>query len=92
MVTTEVRCIHCHSKEVVKMGKQANGTPQCKCKRCGRTFQREYLNNGAKPETKQMIVKMSLNGSGIRDIARVLDISQNTAISVLKKPKNSLQT
>jgi len=74
MVATEVCCIHCHSKEVVKMGKQANGTPRCKCKKCGRTFQREYLSNGAKLETKQMIVKMSLNGSGIRDIARVLDI------------------
>lgn len=89
MVKTNVRCIHCKSKDVVKMGRQANNTPRCKCKNCGKTFQTEYLNKGAKPETKSLIVKMSLNGSGIRDIARVLGISQNTVISVLKKLKNT---
>jgi transposase-like protein len=74
------------------MGKQSNGTPRCKCKECGKTFQREYLSNGATPATKAMIKKMSLNGSGIRDIARVLDISTNTVLAVLKKQKNSSQT
>ena len=74
------------------MGKQANGTPRCKCRECGKTFQREYLNNGSKPETKHLIVKMSLNGSGIRDTSRVLGVSQNTVLSVLKKRNNSLQT
>ena len=38
-----------------------------------------------------MVVKMSVNGSGIRDISRVLGISQNTVISVLKKQEKSLQ-
>jgi len=38
-----------------------------------------------------MIVKMSVNGSGMSDIARVLDISENTVASTLKKlKKNSL--
>jgi len=74
------------------MGKQVNGTPRCKCKQCGRTFQTEYLNTGAKPKTKLLIIKMSLNGSGVRDISRVLEISQNTVIAVLKKLKTFLQT
>ena len=90
MVETVVRCINCNSKEVVKFGRQANGTPRCKCKNCGRTFQTEYISHGAKPETKKLIIKMSLNGSGIRDISRVLLVSQNTVIAVLKKPKASL--
>jgi len=88
MVETAIRCIHCNSKNVVKFGKQANGAPRCKCKKCGKTFQSEYVSNGAKPETKEMIVKMSLNGSGIRDISRVLGISQNTVLAVLKKQKD----
>ena len=92
MAGTEVRCIHCKSKDVVKTGKQMNGTPRCKCKGCGKTFQKEYLSNGARPETKVLIVKMSLNGSGIRDISRVLDVSQNTVIGTLKKQKNCSQT
>ena len=39
-----------------------------------------------------MIVKMSINGSGIRDTARVLGISKDTVMSVLKKLKNHSQT
>ncbi len=89
MVKTEIRCIHCGSKEIVKYGKQANGTPRCKCKTCGKTFQAEYISNGALPETKKMIIKMSLNGSGVRDISRVLEVDKNTVVDVLKKQKAS---
>ena len=92
MVQINVRCMHCQSQKVVKMGFQTNVTPRCKCKRCGKTFQTEYLNNGAKIETKFMIIKMSVNGSGIRDISRVLGISKDTVISVLKKLKILLST
>ena len=62
------------------------------CKDCGKTFQVYYVNNGAKPEIRKMIVKMSVNGSGIRDTARVLAISKDTVMSVLKKLKNCSQT
>ena len=92
MIKTEVRCINCGSKNVVKSGKQSNGTPRCKCKDCGKTFQTEYLSQGAKPQTKELIVKMALNGSGIRDTSRVLGVSQNTVIAVLKKQKKPSQT
>ncbi|MCL2642620.1 MAG: IS1-like element transposase [Candidatus Bathyarchaeota archaeon] len=51
-----------------------------------------YKNTGATPQTKQMIIKMSLNGNSIRDISRVPCISQNTVMSVLKKQKNSKPT
>ncbi|MDV2997188.1 MAG: hypothetical protein N4J56_006893 [Chroococcidiopsis sp. SAG 2025] len=36
-------------------------------------------------EVKQQIVEMTLNGSGVRDIARVLRISTSTVIRELKK-------
>jgi len=39
-----------------------------------------------------MIIKMTLNGSGIRDISRVLGVSQGTVIVVLKKLKILLST
>jgi len=88
-----VKCIHCRSEDVVKMGKQpTNGSPRCKCNSCGKTFQTTYKNNGATPQTKQMIITMALNGSGIRDTARVLGVSVNTVLSVLKKHKNSKST
>ena len=92
MVTAVIRCIHCKSKDVVKFGHQMNGTPRCKCKKCGKTFQSEYMSHGAKPETKLLIIKMSLNGSGIRDISRVLSVDKNTVMSVLKKLQIVLET
>lgn len=90
MVKTEIKCIHCQSTNIVKYGKQANGTPRCKCKDCGKTFQVEYVNKGVLPETKKMIVKMALNGSGVRDTSRVLEISKDTVTKVLKKQKKLL--
>jgi transposase-like protein len=37
------------------------------------------------PEVKEQIIEMSINGSGVRDIARVLKISPTTVIKELKK-------
>jgi len=34
---------------------------------------------------KRQIVEMTLNGSGVRDIARVLQVGPNTVIKELKK-------
>jgi transposase-like protein len=44
-----------------------------------------YTYQGSLPEGKRTIVDMSLNGSGIRDIARVLHVSLSTVIHELKK-------
>ncbi len=87
----KIKCIHCGSEEVVKIGEQRNGPPRCKCKKCPKTFQTEYVNKGAHPETKRMIIKMAVNGSGIRDTARVLWISKDTVMKHSKKRKNRLQ-
>lgn len=40
---------------------------------------------GSTIQVKQQIVEMTLNGSGIRDIARVLHTSSTTVIKELKK-------
>ena len=76
---------------MVKNGRRKTGVQCLKCKNCGKCFQEEYKNNGSKPETKNLVIKMSVNGSGIRDISRVLGISQNTVMKVLKKRKKSSQ-
>ena len=41
--------------------------------------------HGHLPEIKEQIIDMALNGSGIRDTARVLKISPTTVITELKK-------
>jgi transposase-like protein len=40
---------------------------------------------GRLASVKEQIVEMTLNGSGIRDIARVLQVSTRTVIAELKK-------
>lgn len=51
----------------------------------GRTFILDYAYAGQSQKVKQQIVDMALNGSGIRDIARVLYVSTSTVIKKLKK-------
>jgi insertion element IS1 protein InsB len=43
------------------------------------------------PEVREQVIEMTLNGSGVRDIARVLKISPTTVIEVLKGKKDLLQ-
>lgn len=84
--------MYCDSENIVKYGTNPKGKQRLKCKECKRTFQQEYSNNAATLDAKLMIIKMSLNGSGIRDTARVLEVSPNTVIDVLKKLKIFLKT
>jgi transposase-like protein len=45
-----------------------------------KTFILEYTYQGYRPEVKQQVAEMAVNGSGIRDTSRVLKISPNTVI------------
>ena len=47
----------------------------------------EYSYKAYEPGIKERLVDMAINGSGIRDTARVLKISKGTVISTLKKKK-----
>jgi transposase-like protein len=88
MVVEPVQCPHCQSEAVVKYGTASNGKARYRCQQtaqCGRTFLRTYAYPGRTPEVKRQIVEMTLNGSGVRDIARVLQISPTTVIGELKK-------
>jgi transposase-like protein len=59
---------------------------RCQTAECNRTiFQLTYSDKGRLPETKRQVVEMALNGSGIRDTARVLGIGTGTVINELKK-------
>ena len=88
MAEAVVRCPHCQNEAVVKYGKTSNGKERFRCSQsaqCGRTFLRSYAYPGCLPTVKQQIVDMTLNGSGIRDITRVLHVGPNTVLKELKK-------
>jgi insertion element IS1 protein InsB len=92
MVYVPVQCPHCHSTEVIEAGRQTNGAQryQCQNRQCARRiFLLQYQDRGRVPEVRRQVVDMALNGSGIREAARVLRISPTTVIAVLKKRRRA---
>ena len=88
MVLVRVRCPVCKGVDVTKHGTTSNGKQRfiCKAPDCeGKTFIKDYSEKGRLPETKQQIIEMALNGSGVRQTARVLNISPTTVINELRK-------
>jgi insertion element IS1 protein InsB len=88
VVYVPVQCPHCQSTDVIKAGKQTNGAQRYRCNNglCERRiFLLQYQDRGRAPAIRRQVVDMAINGSGIRDTARVLRISPTTVIAVLKK-------
>ncbi len=89
----KVICPKCGSDQIVKSGKTKLGVQRyfCQNQDCPKkTFLRTYQNKAYETGMKEKIIDMAINGSGIRDTARVLKIDKNTVISTLKKRKKAL--
>ena len=88
MAFLQVRCPSGQNTDVIKHGITTQGKQRYRCKHSScpyQTFLAEYSHHGREPKVKQQILEMSLHGSGILDIARVLHISPTTVIEELKK-------
>jgi transposase-like protein len=88
MAMEVVQCRHCQGSAVVKYGTASHGKARYRCqqpKTCGRTFMRTSTYPGCLPAVKQQIVEMTLNGSGVREITRVLQVGPTTVSKELKK-------
>jgi transposase-like protein len=88
MAFIPVRCPYCQSEEVIKGGKTDTGKQRYRCHNPACSHQSFLLDSayqGRSPQIKQQVIEMSLNGSGVRDTARVLGISPTTVINELKK-------
>jgi len=88
MILQPIRCINCHGINIVKFGKTPEGKQRYKCREdsCdGRTFILDYSRPGSLRSVKKQIINMAMNGSGVRDTARVLHVSPNTVTRELKK-------
>jgi transposase-like protein len=88
MVLEPVLCPTCGQDDIVKHGRSGEGKQRYKCRHQDCTCQTFILDptyQGRLPSVKQTMVDMAMNGSGIRDTARVLHVSPKTVISELKK-------
>lgn len=86
MAVTTVYCTYCNSDKVNKHGFQSGKQRyRCQASGCRRSFLLTYKNRGWLDSVKEQIVDMCINGSGIRDTARVLKVSATTVIETIKK-------
>ena len=88
MILEAIHCPDCDGIEVIKHGTTPSGKQRyfCQSSECARrAFIMQYRYAGYLPKVKQQISEMAMNGSGIRDPARVLHISPTTVIEELKK-------
>jgi transposase-like protein len=86
MVLEPVLCPACQQPEAVyRHGKATDGTQRYRCAACRRTFQLRYRHKIHEVGVRARITEMALNGSGIRDTARVLGVSPQAIMAELKK-------
>ena len=90
MVLIPIECPHCKSIKISKFGFSGSGEQRYKCKNCNVTFQAEYKYNACDPEISSKVFFMTVNGNGIRAIARTLKIDQGTVIKILRSFEESL--
>ena len=85
MASVLVKCPFCQSDLVYRHGKARGGLQRYRCRDCHHCFQLNYLYKTNKPDVTDKLTEMAMNGSGVRDIGRVLGISITTVIAHLKK-------
>ena len=78
-------CPRCSSVSIVKNGKTTKRKQRYLCKDCRRQFIRDYTNLGCLKAVRDLVVPLTINGAGIRDIERVLFLSTNTILKTLRE-------
>ena len=87
---TKIHCPQCNGDHIIKSGLNSRKVQRYRCmnKSCSKTtFLLEYAYKACSHGMKNKILDMAINGSGVRDTARVLKINMNTVMSTLKKSK-----
>ena len=88
-----VKCPNCGSEKVSKNGHNKTGKQVYSCNNtdCNRSsFVETYTYDGYNPEVRTKVLKMAVDGNGIRATGRILGISKDTVTSILKKLKIGL--
>ena len=85
-----ITCPVCSSLNIKKNGINKQGKQRYRCKECARQFILKYSYRAYLKYIRELIVPMCLNGSGIRDISRVLRVSATTVMKVIDREAKNL--
>lgn len=73
------RCVHCESSEGQrKSGRTRRGSQRFWCRLCERVYTPEPLPLGYDRKTREMALKLYVEGNGIRRIGRLLSVNHQT--------------
>ncbi len=78
-------CPACSSLNIKKNGINKQTKQRYRCNGCGKQFILRYSYRAYLRQIRELIVPMCLNGSGIRDISRVLRISATTVMKIISR-------
>lgn len=78
-------CPHCCGTKVVRNGVKRNGQQNYLCKGCSKQFQADYVYKGCELKNRQLVLRMLLRGSGVRDCSAVTGVSCSAILKQLKK-------
>ncbi len=82
---SKISCKHCKSSKLVKYGFSKNNSQRYKCKECLRPFVIGDKREKYSMEKKEKVIKMYLEGVGIRSIERLEGVSNPLIIHWIRK-------
>lgn len=85
MCYQEITCPRCSSRYIRKNGHTLQRKQRFQCTGCRRQFITDYTNLGCLPEIRWLIVVLTLNGCGVRDLMRALRVSPNTVLKTIRE-------
>jgi transposase-like protein len=88
MVLKPMACPTCQHTEVVKHVQTSDGKPRFRCQNpawARHTCLLDYGYQGSIPDVTPQMVDMTMNGRGMREMARVLPSSPTTVMKTFKK-------
>jgi IS1 family transposase/transposase-like protein len=92
-ITINLTCPQCHGKSIKKNGKKCNRKQNYRCKECGRQFiaEAEKSYKGCQKGIDELVKRMFVRGSGIRDISFILGISIKKVLKVLSTSRYQIR-
>jgi transposase-like protein len=80
-----IKCPYCGSDKISKNGHSKAGKQvyNCNNKECARrNFIEDYTHKAYKPDVREQVLKMAVNGTGTRATGRILGISKDTVTAI----------
>lgn len=80
-----MRCLNCQStKRQVKNGLNPSGSQKYRCQICGTVYTPKPNLNGYPPETRQLAIRMYVEGNSYHAIARILKVNPQSVVNWVK--------